>query len=75
MTTRTRGHIDRIDGRIKRMIKESQRKYNAKHIKRVPLDMQIEEYEKIKELADVQGIGVNTFIKNLLKQSIEREES
>lgn len=54
------------------MIKESQRKYNAKHIKRIPLDMQIEEYEKIKHLADTQGIGVNTFIKNILKREIER---
>ena len=54
------------------MIKESQKRYNEKHIKRVPLDMQIEEYEKIKSLADAQGIGVNTFIKNLLKREIER---
>lgn len=54
------------------MIKESQKKYNKGHIKRVPLDMQIEEYEKIKELANVQGIGVNTFIKNLIRKEIER---
>lgn len=54
------------------MIKESQKKYNEKHIKRVPLDMQIEEYEKIKRLADAQGIGVNTFIKNIIRQEIER---
>lgn len=71
MTKKTHGHIDRMYGRWD-MVKESQKRYNEKHIKRVPLDMQIEEYEKIKALADAQGIGVNTFIKNLIRQEIER---
>ena len=35
--------------------------------------MQIEEYEEIKHLADAEGIGVNTFIKKLIRESIGHE--
>lgn len=55
------------------MIRECQKRYNKEHIKRIPLDMQIEEYEEIKHLADAEGIGVNTFIKKLIRESIGHE--
>lgn len=50
------------------MIKEKQKRYNDKHIKRVPLDMQISEYEEIKKTADEYGVAVNFLIKTAVKQ-------
>lgn len=50
------------------MIKKKQKRYNEKHIKRVPLDMQISEYEEIKKTADEYGVAVNFLIKTAVKQ-------
>jgi len=43
-------------------------KYKEKHIKRIPLDVQISEYEQIKAAAEKQNLPVNTFIKNAIRQ-------
>lgn len=43
-------------------------KYKSGHIKRVPLDMQIEEYEKLKSAAAASGETVNGYIKNAIRQ-------
>ena len=54
--------------RMRRMTKESEKKYKKNHIKRVPLDMQISEYEEIKKTADEYGVAVNFLIKTAVKQ-------
>lgn len=56
-------------------VRETQKKYNAKNIKRIPLDMQKEEYERLKKYCDDNNIKINTFIKSLLAPYIiSREE-
>ena len=48
-------------------------KYKANNINRVPLDMQIADYEELKAAADKAGEKVNQYIKNAIKQRMERE--
>lgn len=50
------------------------KKYKEKNIKRVPLDMQIDEYNKVKAAAEQAGEKVNTYIKNAIAQRMEREK-
>lgn len=52
---------------------EAQYRYNAAHIKRVPLDMRIEEFNRLKSAADAQGESVNGYIKKALYERMERE--
>ena len=47
-------------------------KYNKTHLKRVPLDMQLEEYEKLKEFVTARNESVNGFIKLAISERIER---
>ena len=49
------------------------KKYKEKNIKRVPLDMQIEKYEKLKEAAEAAGEKVNEYIKKAIDQRMEKE--
>lgn len=52
-----------------------QYRYNEKHLKRVPLDMQKDYYEQVlKPAADRSGVPVNTYIKNAIREKIEREQ-
>lgn len=53
---------------FKKMTRESEKKYKKANIKRVPLDMQISEYEEIKKTADKYGVPVNWLIKVAIKQ-------
>ena len=48
-------------------------KYKAENIKRVPLDMQIADYEEVKAAAEKAGEKVNQYIKTAIKQRIERD--
>lgn len=50
------------------------RKYKEKNIKRVPLDMQLEEYNKLKAAAERTGEKVNTYIKKAIAERMEREK-
>ena len=50
-------------------------KYKASNIKRVPLDMQITEYETLKAAADAVNEKVNQYIKAAIRQRIERENA
>ena len=50
-------------------------KYHEKKIKRVPLDMQIEDYEKLKAAADAAGERVNEYIKNAIRQRMNQQQS
>ena len=46
--------------------------YKKQNIKRVPLDMQIAEYEQLKAAADACGEKVNEYIKNAIRERMER---
>ena len=52
---------------------EASKKYKKDNIKRVPLDMKIEDYEILKAAADAHGEKVNEFIKKAIKERMERE--
>jgi len=49
---------------------ESSKKYKEKNIKRVPLDMQIDMYDKIKQAAEMNGETVNGFIKKAIAERL-----
>lgn len=50
-------------------------RYKAKNIKRIPLDVQLEEYEQIKKAAEHAGLPVNTFIKSAIRRAIESQDA
>ena len=55
-------------------VRETQKKYNAGNIKRVPLDLQLKYYEEVLvPAAQAAGMPVNTFIKEAIKEKIERQ--
>ena len=53
--------------------KESMMKYAKENLKRIPLDVQKVEYDKIKAAADQAGEKVNAYIKEAIKQRMDRE--
>ena len=54
---------------------KASQKYKASNIKRVPLDMQISEYEALKAAATSAGERVNEYVKKAIRQRMEREEN
>lgn len=46
--------------------------YKKQNIKRVPLDMQISDYEQLKAAADACGEKVNEYIKKAIRERMER---
>ncbi len=48
-------------------------KYSKEKLKRIPLDVQKEDYEKIKAHAEEQGETVNGFIKRAIKEAMEND--
>ena len=49
-------------------------KYAKKNLKRVPLDLQIEDYERIKSSIESMGYkSLNGFIKQAINEKLERE--
>jgi hypothetical protein len=52
---------------------EHNKQYHEKHYVRVPLDVKISEYNSVKEYCREQGIGVNTYIRNLLNENLPSE--
>lgn len=46
--------------------------YKKNKIKRVPLDMQTADYEQLKVAADTRGEKVNEYIKNAIRERMER---
>lgn len=46
--------------------------YKKQNIKRVPLDMQNADYEQLKAAADACGEKVNEYIKNAIRERMER---
>ncbi len=51
------------------------KKYREKNIKRVPLDMQITDYENVKAFAAAHGESVNGFIKRAIQETMERDNA
>ena len=49
--------------------------YAKKNIKRVPLDMQKDDYDKLQAAASVAGEKVNTYIKRAIFERMEREQT
>ena len=49
--------------------------YAKKNIKRVPLDMQKDDYEKLQAAASAAGEKVNTYIKRAIFERMEREQA
>ena len=54
---------------------EAQYRYNASHIKRVPLDLQKSTYEEIKAHAEARSESVNGFIKRAISETMERDNA
>ena len=56
---------------------KTKRDYNVQYIKdnikRIPLDVQKEHYEKIKTAADSAGESVNGYIKRAIDERMERD--
>lgn len=50
--------------------KRASEKYRKINIKRIPLDMKIEEYNELKAYCDSIGETVNGFIKKIIKENI-----
>ena len=57
--------------------KEDKAKYDIQYakskLKRIPLDVKKEEYEQIKAAADAAGESVNGYIKQAIKQRMQRD--
>ena len=57
--------------------KENKKKYSIEyqktHLKRVPLDMQLSDYEKLKRHTEVTSETVNGFIKRAISETMERD--
>lgn len=52
--------------------KEQTLKYAREKLKRVPLDMQLSDYDKLKQTATDNGFTVNGFIKEAIQEKIGR---
>ena len=50
--------------------KEYRYQYERDKLKRVPLDLQLSDYEELKQAADAAGVSVNGFIKSAIKAAI-----
>ena len=48
-------------------------KYKAKAYKRIPLDVRIEEYEKIQSYTEKHNESINGFIRRIIMENIEND--
>ena len=55
--------------------KEYLYEYQKTKLKRIPLDVQKEKYDEIKEAASLHGESVNGYIKKAIDQRMERESN
>lgn len=54
--------------------KQASIRYAKEHIKRIPLDVQKEEYTRIQEHAAARGESVNGFIKRAISETMQRDK-
>lgn len=52
--------------------KEYLKDYKKLHLKRVPLDLKLEEYKEVKEAAEASGESVNGYIKKAIRLRLNR---
>lgn len=52
---------------------KASQKYKAAHIKRIPFEVQIEEYERIKAAAEQANQRVNAYIKEAIRMRMEAD--
>ena len=50
--------------------KEYRYQYEREKLKRVPLDLQLSDYEELKQAAAASGLSVNGFVKRAIKAAI-----
>lgn len=48
--------------------------YRKAKLKRVPLDLKLEEYQEVKEAAEVAGESVNGYIKKAIRLRLNRSD-
>ncbi len=48
--------------------------YAKTHLKRIPLDVQINKYEEIKKHAESKGESVNGFVKRAIDETMKRDK-
>ena len=53
---------------------EASKKYKAAKIKRIPLDGQIADFERIKDHSQQRGESMNGFIKRAISETMERDK-
>lgn len=53
---------------------QAQYKYNREHIKRIPLDVQKDHYERIAAAAKAAGKSVNGYIKDAIEKQMEADK-
>lgn len=53
--------------------KKSAYAYKAKNVRRIPLDVQNDEYDRIKASADAVGESVNGYIKTAVRNRMDSE--
>ena len=53
--------------------KETMYEYAKKNIKRIPLDVQKDQYERIRAAAERAGESVNGYIKRAIDERMERD--
>ena len=49
-------------------------RYQREKLKRIPLDVQNEMYEQIKDAADRLGLPVNTFLKKIITEYLDKNK-
>lgn len=54
--------------------REKFEQYRKEHLKRVPLDMQRHEYDRLKAHAVMAGVPVNRYIKDALAARMDKED-
>lgn len=54
--------------------KKASLRYAKDKLKRVPLDLKREDYESLSESAKAAGKSINGFIKEAIREKIEREK-
>ena len=54
--------------------KRAETKYRNTHIKRVPLDLQLDFYDQTKQAAEAAGESVNGFIKRAIIETTENDK-
>ena len=54
--------------------KDASIKYAKENLRRVPLDLKKEDYERLKRIADASGESINGFIKEAIEEKIKRRQ-